>query len=200
MFEFEKILKENGISETDPNLPRGILRKIEKFRATQAKIVPGISPEEKDKLEDDLDTIDAEIMKTLPDYFDIEDEAEIKRKEEEKKKADKAAKDAAAAAAAEKKQNKTKSKQAVKKVIDDEKQKADQERIAKLQQPATSDYQALSNLWELGKRSVTTQELKAAGFNTGFWGSIGPTGCTKKEFTLFRRNPESNTFTLSKKE
>ena len=199
MFEFEKILKENEISETDPNLPRGILRKIEKFRSVQAKITAGVSPEEKDKLEDELDTIDAEIMKTLPDYFDIEDEAEIKRKEEAEKAA--AAKKAADQEAEKKakKQAKAQTKNAVKKVVTDEKEKAERERIEKLSQPASNDRQALSNLYELGKREVTMDDLKKAGFDTGFFGKIGPSGCKVNEFTLYRSNPMAEKFTLSKK-
>lgn len=200
LFDFEKILKDNGISETDTDLPRGILRKIEKFRAIQGKITPDISIEDKQKIEAELDAIDADIMKTLPDYFDFEDEAETikaKQLEEKEKQAQQKAK----------KEAKNNTKQAVKKVVAEDqtekKAKAEAEakeaRIAELSKPASNDKQALSNLFELGKTSVTIAELKKAGFNTGFFGEIGPTGCTIGEFKLYRKDPSESVFTLTKK-
>ena len=200
LFDFEKILKDNDISETDPDLPRGIIRKIEKFRSVQAKITPELTIDDKQKIEAELDKIDAEIMQTLPDYFDLEDEAEtIKAKQLEEK-----AKQEQLQA---KKQAKTSTKQAVKKVVaqdrDDNAKKAEeaakQAKIAELSKPATSNKQALANLFELGKTTVTTYELKKAGFNTGFFGPIGPDGCKISEYVLHRKNADSDTFTLTKK-
>lgn len=200
LFDFEKILKDNGIKETDPDLPRGILRKIEKFRAIQGKITADATLEDKQKIDAELDAIDADIMQTLPDYFELEDEAEtLKAKEAEEK--EKQAQQKA------KKDAKTNTKQAVKKVVaqdrDDNAKKAEeaakQAKIAELSKPASSNKQALANLFELGKTTVTTAELKKAGFNTGFWGPIGPDGCKINEYTLHRKNADSDTFTLSKK-
>jgi hypothetical protein len=197
LFDFEKILNDNGIKETDTDLPRGILRKIEKFRAMQSKITADISIEDKQKIEAELDSIDADIMQTLPDYFDMEDEAETiaaQKKAEQDAAQKKAEKDAA----------KKHTKVAVKKVVaEDQTQKkeaeAKQARIAELSKPASNDKQALSNLFELGKTTVTTAELKKAGFNTGFFGEIGPTGCTIGEFKLYRKDASESVFTLTKK-
>jgi len=200
LFDFEKILKDNGISETDPDLPRGILRKIEKFRAIQGKITADATLEDKQKIDAELDAIDADIMQTLPDYFELEDEAEIIKakelEEKEKQAQQKAKKDA-----------KTNTKQAVKKVVaqdrDDNAKKAEeaakQAKIAELSKPASSNKQALANLFELGKTTVTTAELKKAGFDTGFFGPIGPNGCKIGEFVLYRDSISSTTFTLTKK-
>ena len=83
-------------------------------------------------------------------------------------------------------------------MIDQSKQDEHQKNIEKWSQPASSNYGALQNLFNLGKTTVTTSELKKAGFNTGFFGPIGPDGCEIKEFKLHRSDPFSETFTLSK--
>lgn len=200
LFDFEKILKDNEISETDPDLPRGIIRKIEKFRAVQAKITPELTIDDKQKIESELDKIDAEIMQTLPDYFEFEDEAEILKAKQLEEKAKQEQQKA-------KKQAKTSTKEAVKKVVaqdrDDNAKKAEeaarQARIAELSKPASSNKQALANLFELGKTTVTKAELTKAGFDTGFFGPIGPNGCKIGEFVLYRDSISSTTFTLTKK-
>jgi hypothetical protein len=136
-------------------------------------------------------------MQTLPDYFDMEDEAETiaaQKKAEQDAAQKKSEKDAA----------KKHTKVAVKKVVaEDQTQKkeaeAKQARIAELSKPASNDKQALSNLFELGKTTVTTAELKKAGFDTGFFGEIGPTGCTIGEFKLYRKDASESVFTLTKK-
>lgn len=65
--------------------------------------------------------------------------------------------------------------------------------------PATSDAGALEKLHKAGKTSVTKEELKAAGFNTGTWGKLGPQGCSVGGYKLYREDHFSGPFTLSKK-
>ena len=79
LFEFEKLLKDNNISETDPTLPKTLVRKFEKFRSTQKKLELAENDQQRDEINKQLDDLDTEIMKTLPDFFDIEDEEEIRK-------------------------------------------------------------------------------------------------------------------------
>lgn len=166
MFQFEKLLQSNGIAENDPELPRSIEKQIQKLRNKQKTITSETTPEEKEKIEDEMDAIDDAIMKTLPEFFDIEDEeeenkkkqiAESAKKEEEKKRL-----------AKEKEENQAK----------EAKEKAE------LNTPATNDDDALDKLFRKGKTTVTISDLKSAGFNTGFFGDLTPSGCVTKRYKL----------------
>lgn len=175
MFQFEKLLKQNNISESDPELPRVILKQIEKFRNLQSKITPEIPFSEKESLENQLDEIDDSIMKTLPEFFDIEDEAEINK---QKSKAEKEEKEKAAS----------------------EKAKKEKElEEAELNKPATNDDDALDKLFKKGKLKVSVGDLKNAGFNTSFWGNLGPHGCSTKRYKLNREDISEPFYHLIKK-
>lgn len=173
MFQFEQLLKENNIPETDPNLPRAITKQIEKFRNIQNSITPETGYADKEKINDQLDELDNKIMQTLSDFFDIEDEEEIK-KQEKKIQQEKAEKE--------------------------KKQKEEQEALEKeLNKPATNDDDALDKLFRKGKTQVTLHDLKSAGFNTGFFGNLGPHGCDTKRYKLLRDNITKAHYDLIKK-
>lgn len=175
MYKFQKLLKDNGISENDSDLPLSITRKIEKFNKIEASAKDADTDEVIEKRQAELDALDEQIMQTLPEYFELEDEAEINQKAQ----ADNEAKEKANAKA-----------QADKKAADD---------AAELAKPATTNYGALDKLYKQGKTTVSMADLKRAGFNTGFTSPIGINGCVIKEYELYRDYQYSDTFELSKK-
>lgn len=206
MLKFEKILSDNQMSENDPELPSGIANRIAKIREAQKQLAEA-DGDEKAKIEEKIKKLDDEIMAKLPEHFDMIDEEEEKRK----------AKEAAAAAQAEEKRKKDEAaakekaqreqQSAAEKKAKEDKEKADKEEKERQaaakkaaeeeeNKPATSDLGALEKLHKKGKTTVTKAELKAAGFNTGFFGSIGPNGCTVGKYRLYREDPNSDTFQL----
>ncbi len=229
-YQFEKILSDNGIAETDENLPRSITKQITSFRKLQSSLETAESDEEKEKINTELEAIDEAIMKTLPDHFDFEDEAEIERQKELSKRAIavgltadatetqiiKAEREKSASNQAEK-DKKAKLSERAKKVglpasaSESEIEKAEKDKSEgdkeaerkKLEEedakPATSNEGALEKLHKKGKTSVTTAELKAAGFNTGFMGPIGPYGWDGKQYSISRQIATSDTFQLTKR-
>lgn len=187
MYKYRKLLSDNHIKEDDQDLPQAILRQITKFKKLEASAKDDDSQDVIDQREAELDAIDDQIMKTLPDYFDMEDEAEQQRlaaqKEADQKEIDK-----------KKLAEKTKS----------EKEKAEKEKLQKekseeeeLLKPATTNYGALEKLFKQGKKNVSINDLKQAGFNTGWTGPIGFNGCKIKEFELYRDDQYSEIFQLS---
>lgn len=203
MFQFEKLLKQNNIDENDPELERVIVKKIIAFRKLQQSITPEMTRVEKEDIEEKLDQIDDDIMKTLPDFFDIEDEVEInkqkkaaekeaqaKKAAEEKMAADKAKKDAAEKAAEEEAKAKKEA---------DEKNAAKQKEDQELNTPATNDDDALDKLFRKGKSKVTESDLKKAGFKTGFFGNLEPSGAVTKNYKLIRTDFSQEFYDLSKK-
>lgn len=184
MFQFEKLLKQNNIDENDPELERVIVKQIKQFRKLQSSITSETTSEERDEIENKMDALDESIMQTLPEFFEIEDEAEIKKqqkiaetakKEEEKRIADQKAAEQAAK----------------------EKAKTDAEQ-AELNTPATNDDDALDKLFRKGKTKVSVTDLRHAGFNTGFFGDLTPSGCVTKRYKLIC-NDGSEQYQLIKK-
>lgn len=178
MFQFEKLLKQNNISENDPELPRVILKQIEKFRYIQSTITSETPFSEKETLENQLDEIDDNIMKTLPEFFDIEDEAEINKQKSQSEKVEKEK------AASEKSKKEKEEKEAME---------------AELNKPATNDDDALDKLFRKGKSKVSVGDLKNAGFNTSFWGNLGPHGCSTKRYVLKKEDILNSFYDLIKK-
>lgn len=87
MYQFEKILKDNGIAEDNAELAQSITKQIKQFRRLE-KIITD-NPDDiagNEEREGQLAVIDDQIMKTLPDQFEIEDEAEEIAKAEKAKK------------------------------------------------------------------------------------------------------------------
>lgn len=183
MYKFEKILRDNSISETDQELPTAITIKIQKFRKIQKAISDAPDEvEENEKRLGNLNELDAEIYSLIEENFDIEDEAaELEKKrvaEEEKQKYEQKKRDEAFARAALKR-----------------KREEEEEDL----KPATSNLGALEKLHKRGKSIVSIVELKAAGFNTGFTSPIGPNGCNIGPFKLYRDDIFSDEFELSKR-
>jgi len=58
--------------------------------------------------------------------------------------------------------------------------------------------QAVTKLFDAGKTKVSRAELKEAGFNTGFFGSLGSSGSVVGEFRLSRNYPAETDYTISK--
>lgn len=235
LYDFEKLLNDNDVQETDTSLPKTVVRLIEKFRSVQKKMEGEESPEEKEKLKNELDELDSKIMKTLPDHFDIEDEEEVKRKAELAARAKKAGIAetsteqeivAAEKAKADQEEQQVKDKKklaarakavglpedstekaiaAAEKSNADKaaKEEADKEIARKKQEeedskPATTNEGALEKLFKKGKKTVTTADLKSAGFDTGFFSSpIGPHGCRSGKFKIYRETPSEDSFELS---
>lgn len=175
MFQFEKLLRANNISESDPELPRAVNKLIQRFRNLQNSITNETPLNVKEDVENELDVIDEKIMQTLPEFFEIEDEEEInKQKAAQQAEADKKAKEKA---------------EADKKAKAEAEQKAKKEEEEKeLNTKASNDDDALDKLFRKGKTQVTIVELENAGFNTGFWGDLTPHGCTTKRYKLVRRD------------
>lgn len=200
MLKFEKILSDNQMSETDSDLPSGISSRITKIREAQKQLAEA-DGDEKEKIQENIRKMDDEIMAKLPEHFDLLDEEEEERKAKEASAAQKAEEkrkkeEIAAAEKARKEQEATNAKKAKE---DQEKEKvaaakkAQDEEEAK---PANSNPGALEKLHKKGKTTVTISELKAAGFNTGMWGPIGPNGCTLGKYRLYRDDPHDSTFQL----
>jgi hypothetical protein len=211
MYKYRKLLSDNHIKEDDQDLPQTIIRQIQKFKKIEASAKDDDSQEMIDQREAELDAMDGQIMKTLPDYFDMEDEEEQQRiaaeKERKQKEIDKA-KLAEKTKAAKEKADKEKAEKELADKAKADKEKADQEAAAKakaaaeaeeLAKPATTNHGALEKLFKQGKTTVSSQDLKKAGFNTSFTGPIGFNGCKIKEFELYRDDQYSETFELSKK-
>lgn len=183
MLQFERLLRVNNISETDPELPRAIEKQIQKLRNKQKSITAETSAEDKERIEDEIDAIDDSIMKSLPDFFEIEDEEEENKKKAEAEAKAKAKQKAEAEAA--EKANAEKAK------------KSEEEELNK---PATNDNDALDKLFRKGKLRVTENDLEAAGFNLSFWSSkLTPEGCDTKNYRLVRRNISQPYYDLIKK-
>lgn len=187
MFKFEKLLKDNNIAENDPELPRSLTKNIEKFRNLQKSITNEMPSEEKEKINDQLDVLDDKIMETLPEFFDILDEQEENKKQAEQQA--KAKKEAREKEEAEKKEKAESEAKAKKEAEENE-----------LNLPATNDDEALDKLFRKGKKQVTREDLKAAGFNLSFWSSnLTPSGCTTKRYKLERDDYESPYYDLIKR-
>lgn len=175
MLQFEKLLRANEINENDPELPRAITKQIQLLRIKQKSINADASAEDIQRIEDEIDEIDNNIMKTLPEFFEIEDEEEInKQKSAEQAEAEKRVKAEAA------KKAKEEAEQA-------EAEKRDAE-AKELSTPANNDDDALDKLFRRNKLKVTEADLKAMGFNTGFWGNLTPHGCETQRYKLLRNN------------
>ncbi len=85
MYKFERILKDNQIAEDSSDLPQAIKTQIKKFRNLEKMISD--NPDDvagNEEREGQLSEIDTKIMLTLPDHFDMEDEAEELAKQKEK--------------------------------------------------------------------------------------------------------------------
>ncbi len=90
MHKFEKILKDNDISEDSIVLPESIKNQIKKLRRLEKTIIE--NPDDvtgNEEREGQINSVDSKIMETLPEHFELEDEAEeiAKEKKEKEKKA-----------------------------------------------------------------------------------------------------------------
>lgn len=178
MLQFEKLLRANDINENDPELPRAITKQIILLRNKQKSITAETSAEDIQRIEDEIDAIDDAIMKTLPEFFEIEDEEEInKQKQAQEQEAQKKAK-----AEADKKAKEEAAK------ADEEAKKKKDEEAKELSTPATNDDDALDKLFRRNKLKVTEADLKAMGFKTGMWGNLTPWGAETKRYKLVRSN------------
>jgi hypothetical protein len=185
MYQFEKLLKQNNINENDPELERVIVKKIKEFRKLQSSITAETTAEERDAIEAKMDDIDDDIMKTLPEFFDIEDEVEENKKKQIAESAKKA-----------------EEKQLAKEAADKEKAEQDAKKeaeLAELNKPATNDDDALDKLFRKGQLKVTENDLKKAGFKTGFFGNLEPFGAETKRYKLKRSDISQPYYDLTKK-
>lgn len=195
-YKFRKLLKQNHIEETDQDLPIAIQRKIQKFHTLEKSAKPEDTDEIIDKRNAELDALDEEIMKTLPEFFEIEDEEEIARQqaERERQQADESKK-RLAEKTKKAKEAEAEAKNASEKAEREAKEKAEQEELLK---PGKTNYEALFKLHKQGKKTVTTSDLRKMGFNTGLTGPIGINGCSIKEFELYRESQFDDEFQLIK--
>jgi membrane protein involved in colicin uptake len=205
MYKFEKILSDNNIAENSTDLPKAITVQITKFRSIEKKIENAPDNiEANEKLTNDLLDLDKKIYTLIEENFDVEDEEEENNKKAEQKRIADAEKENAAIAEKNKKKLEKEAadadaeKEAEKKKATD-KAKKEAEEAEEDKKPATSNEGALAKLFKQGKKTVTVNELKAAGFDTGWNSPIGMNGCNIGAYKLYRDSQFDNEFTLSQR-
>ena len=84
------------------------------------------------------------------------------------------------------------------KVITDA-EEAEKAALATEDEKLPANYRAVKKLFDAGKTVVSKAELKEAGFNTGFFGPLGSSGCVVGDFRLSRKYPAETDYTISKR-
>lgn len=87
IYEFERILKNNDLTDTSPELTKHIRDQIAKFRGIQDLLKKEEDPDEQQKLKKQLTGKNDHICELFEDYYELIDEAAEKKKEELKARA-----------------------------------------------------------------------------------------------------------------